>query len=101
MSSVRSEKVATPPTAATVSVPASVGPGALELAIATVTEPVKPVAKLPNASNAETWTAGRRAIFLSFVPGDTVKRSALAGPGTMLKAAVVVPAKPVAVAVRV
>ena len=54
---LRSKKVATPPTAATGIVPLSVPPPGL-LPSATLTFPVKPVAKFPNASNARIFTAG-------------------------------------------
>src|SRR5438128_4625926 len=78
-------KEATPPTAATVAVPASVPPPGLAPS-ATVTLPVNAVAVLPCGSCAVTWTAGVIAAAAVVVVGCTVNTSWLAGPGARLHA---------------
>src|SRR6266480_1921387 len=85
---LRLENVATPATADSVVVPASVPlPGLVP--IATVTLPVNPVAVFPCASRAVTWTAGVIvAPAVAFV-GWTVNTSWLAAAGVMLNAALV------------
>src|SRR2546425_514268 len=105
-------KEATPPTAATVAVPASVPPPGLAPS-ATVTLPVNAVAVLPCGSCAVTCTAGVMTAAAVVVVGSTVKTSWLAVPGVtlnavllavaavMLNAALVGALSPVAAAVSV
>src|SRR6266849_6359374 len=96
------EKVATPPTAATVVVPASVAPGVpVPTAIATVTLPTKVGTKLPKASCALTCTAGVIVAAAGVVVGCTVNASTLAAAGVMLNAALATAGSPLAVAVSV
>src|SRR2546422_11672442 len=84
---LRPGKVATPAIAAAVTTPESVPPpGAAPMA--TVTLPVNPVAVLPNASRAVTWTAGVNATPAVTVVGRVVKASWVAGPGMTAIAAV-------------
>src|SRR2546422_334020 len=83
------EKVATPATAAWVSVPASV-PLLGFVPIATVMFPVNPVAVLPFPSWAVIWTAGVIAAPATVFVGSTLKTSAVADAGVMLNAALVV-----------
>src|SRR2546429_8444334 len=90
------EKVATPATAAWVSVPASV-PLLGFVPIATVMFPVNPVAVLPFPSWAVIWTAGVIAAPATVFVGSTLKTSAVAAAGVMLNAALVVLPAPVAV----
>ena len=78
--------VATPPTAATLVVPDSVPPAGLG-PMATVTLAVKPVAVLPRASRAVTWTGGAIAAPAVTFVGWTEKTSSLAAPGVTLKGA--------------
>src|SRR5437870_2472309 len=92
------EKVATPATAAWVSVPASV-PLLGFVPIATVMFPVNPVAVLPFPSWAVIWTAGVIAAPAAVVVGSTLKTSGAAVAGVMLNAALVVLPAPVAVRV--
>src|SRR6266542_4884262 len=80
------EKVATPPEAAMLVVPASVPPAGL-VPIATVTLPVNPVAVLPSASRAVTCTAGVIAAPAVTFEGWTEKNRSLAAPGVTLKGA--------------
>src|SRR5947208_500425 len=89
------EKVATPATAAWVSVPASV-PLLGFVPIATVMFPVNPVAVLPFPSWAVIWTAGVIAAPATVLVGSTLKASAAAVAGVMLNAALVVLPAPVA-----
>src|SRR3990172_7932312 len=89
--------VAIPATAGCVTVPASVPPPGLLLS-ASVTGPVNPVAVLPRASRAVTWTAGVNAAPAVEVVGATVKRSWVAGPGMTVKLAHVASVSPGAVA---
>src|SRR5256884_3883843 len=90
------EKVATPATAAWVSVPASV-PLLGFVPIATVMFPVNPVAVLPFPSWAVIWTAGVIAAPATVLVGSTLKTSAAAVAGVMLRSALVVLPAPVAV----
>src|SRR6266576_1769299 len=92
------ENVATPLTAAWVSVPAS-APLLGFVPIATVMFPVNPVAVLPLASWAVIWTAGVIAAPATVLVGSTLKTSAVAAAGVMLTAALV--ALPAPAAVRV
>src|SRR5438034_956483 len=90
------EKLATPATAATVLVPDKV-PLLGFVPIATVIFPVNPVAVLPLASWAVTWTAGVIAAPATVFVGSTLKTRAEAAAGVMLNAALVVLPAPVAV----
>src|SRR5436853_5123148 len=90
------EKVATPATAATVLVPDKV-PLLGFVPIATVMFPVNPLAVLPLASWAVTWTAGVIAAPATVLVGWTLKTSAVAVPAVMLNAVLVVLPAPVAV----
>src|SRR5712692_1707857 len=93
-------KVATPPTAATVVVPASVAPGVpVPAAIATVTVPTKVGTRLPNGSCALTCTAGVIVAAAGVVVGCTVNANTLAAAGVMLKAVLATAGSPLAVAV--
>src|SRR5437773_2511293 len=89
-------KVATPATAATVLVPDKV-PVLGFVPIATVMFPVNPVAVLPLASWAVSWTAGVIAAPATVLVGATLKTSAVAVPAVMLNAVLVVLPAPVAV----
>src|SRR5437773_591084 len=91
-------KVATPATAGTVFVPDKV-PVLGFVPIATVIFPVNPLAVLPLASWAVTSTAGVIAAPATVLVGATLKTSAVAVPGVMLNAALVVLPAPVAVSV--
>src|SRR2546422_11647102 len=82
------EKVATPFSAAWVSVPVSV-PLLGFVPIATVMFPVNPVAVLPFPSWAVIWTAGVIVAPATVFVGSTLKTSAVAVPGVMLNAALV------------
>src|SRR5512145_1473390 len=96
------ENVAIPATAATVRVPDSTAlAGPVPGVIATVTLPVKPVAVLPSASRAVTWTGGAIAWPAGPVVGWTVNASTAAAPAVMLNDALTAPVRPLAVAVRV
>src|SRR2546428_10750915 len=84
---LKSAKVATPATAATVLVPDKVPvPGFVP--IATVMFPVNPVAVLPLPSWAVTSTAGVIAAPAAVVVGCTLKTSAVAVPAVMLRSEV-------------
>src|SRR5439155_15980523 len=96
-STARFEKVATPPTAATVVVPDKVPPTGLA-PIATVTAPLKPGTVFPRASRAVTCTAGVMAAPAVVLLGCVVKASWAADPGVTAKAALVVPERLPAVA---
>src|SRR5712692_3183690 len=97
---LRVENVATPPTAAMLAVPPSVPlPGFVP--IATVTVPVNPVAVLPWASWAVTWTAGVMAAPAVALVGCTLNTSWVAVAGVMVKAELVTLAGPLADAVSV
>src|SRR5436309_1397227 len=97
LSMLRLEKVATPATAANVRVPDKGPPAGLN-ASAMVTLPAKPVAVLPRASNAVTRTAGLMVAPVVVVLGCTVTASWVAVPGAMVKPALVLLARPGAVA---
>src|SRR5438046_6647459 len=86
--------VATPATAAWVSVPES-APLLGFVPIATVTFPVNPVAVLPFPSWAVTWTSGVIAAPAAVGVGSTENTSAVAVAGVMLNAARVVLHAPV------
>src|SRR5438128_2657130 len=92
--------VATPLTAATLVVPASVPPPGLA-AIASATLPLNGVAVLPCASCAVTWTAGVIAAPRVALDGWTVNTRWVAPPAETLNAALVGDVSPVAAAVRV
>src|SRR5207244_2818399 len=100
LSRVRSPKLATPLTAATVVVPPRVLPPGL-LPSATVTGPVKLGTTLLAASSALTCTAGLIAAPATVVDGCTVNTSWVAVPGVMSNALLVTGAKPEAAAVKV
>ena len=100
MSRVRSLKVTTPPTAATVVVPPSVLPPGL-LPSATVTLPVKLGTGFPAGSSAVICTAGLIAAPATVFDGCTVKASWVAVPGMMSNGVLVTGAKPPALAARV
>ena len=100
MSTLRLPKVATPLTAVTVVVPASVPPLGL-VPSATVTLPVNPVTRFPCASRAATCTAGLIVRAATALLGCTVKTSCVADPGVTLKAVLVAPLSPGAAAVNV
>src|SRR5438034_10612576 len=74
------ENVATPDTAATLAVPASVPPPGF-VPIATVTVPVNPVTVFPRASCAVTLTAGVIATPAVALDGCTENTSCAAEPG--------------------
>ncbi len=90
------EKVATPLTAAWVSVPVSV-PLLGFVPIATVMFPVNPVAVLPLPSWAVTWTPGVIADPATVFVGCTENTTCVAVPAVMLNVALVVLPAPVAV----
>src|SRR5438132_14316019 len=95
---LRPENVATPATAATVVVPAKV-PVLGFVPIATVIFAVNPVAVLPLASWAVTWTAGVIAAPATAFVGCTENTNCVAVPAVMLKAELVVLPASVAVSV--
>src|SRR5712692_357941 len=97
---LRFANVATPPTAACVSVPASVPPLGF-VPSATVTGPVKLDTAFPKASRALTATAGVIAAPAPVVLGWPVNASALAAPATTVTAAVCVTVTPAIAAVTV
>src|SRR5712692_1259429 len=97
---LRFAHVATPLTAATVSVPASVPPPGL-VPSATVTGPVKLATAFPKASHALTTTAGVIAAHAPVVLGCPVNASTLTAAGVMVNAALVPGVTPVAAAVSV
>src|SRR2546422_11578811 len=85
-------KLATPFTAATVVVPASVAPLApVPAVIATVTLPVKPGTGFPAASCAISCTGGVSVAPAVALLGCAVKTSRVAAPGVMSKGAPVAP----------
>src|SRR5437762_741436 len=92
------EKVATPLTAAWVSVPASV-PLLGFVPIATVMFPVNPLAVLPPPSWSVTSTAGVIAVAAVVVLGCTENTSCVAVPAVILNTVLVVLPAPVAVSV--
>src|ERR1035437_3311438 len=88
------EKVATPPTADTVSVPASVELPGFAVS-ASVTGPVNEFATLPSASFAVTTSAGLNAVPATVLAGGaTVKKSATGAAALMLNVVVVTPVRP-------
>ena len=97
---LRVENVATPFTAATVVVPESVPPPGL-LAIATATFPANAMAVLPCPSSAVTWTAGVNTAPDVALDGCAVNTSCAAAPAVMLKAALGLPVRPLALAASV
>src|ERR1043166_5418317 len=92
-------KLATPATAVTVVVPDRAPPDGFAWIVAVIS-PVNPVAVLPSASRAVTWTAGAMAAPASVLVGWTVMASCVADPALIVKAARVPPASPEAVALR-
>src|SRR5437870_13684978 len=92
---LKSAKVATPATAATVLVPDKV-PVLGFVPIATVMFPVNPVAVLPLPSCAVTCTAGVIAAPAAVVLGSTENTSCVAVPAVMLNAVLVALPAPVA-----
>ena len=94
MSIERSEKVATPFTAATVFVPLRV-PEEGFVPIATVTDAEEEVTTLPFASRISTFTAGVIVPPLVVFKGWTLKATLLADPAEMLKELLVSPVRPV------
>src|SRR5439155_17735400 len=98
----RSEKVATPATAATVLVPDRVPPpGFAPAGIVSVMLPVNWVAVFPSPSRAVTCTGGVMMAPCGVLPGGTVNARAVAAPGMMSNAVLVAPLAPAAAAVRV
>lgn len=96
------ENVATPETAAIDVVPDNVVPAVpVPGVIATDTVPVKLVTAFPPASCAATLTAGVMAAPAVVVTGCTEKTRRLAAPTSMVKAVLVAPVGPAAVAARV
>src|SRR5437016_13679820 len=80
---LRSSKTATPDTAGTLVVPPRCAPSKLgSLPMAMVTLSAKPLAMLPNASNAVTCTGGEILPRIIVLLGCTVNASAVAGPGS-------------------
>src|SRR5438876_114372 len=92
----KSENVASPPTAATVVMPERVPPPGLA-AIATVTCPVKVVARFPSPSSARTFTAGLKLLPPVIVLGCVPNTSWVAGPAMILNELLVAVPNPVAV----
>ena len=90
-------KLATPSTAVAVVGPESVPPPGFTT-IDMVTVPANPVAVLPSASRAVTWTAGVIAAPAVVLVGCTVNTSVVAAPGVTLNAVLTAPASPVALA---
>ena len=97
MSTDTLENDATPFTAVTGPPPESVPPPAL-FAIASVTAPAKPVATLPFASRAVTWTVGDIATPATVEDGCCVNARVAALPGLTTTVAVCVTATPAIVA---
>src|SRR5437762_2624429 len=101
LSMLRPEKVATPPTAATVFVPDRVAPAApVPGVIVAVTLPAKPATVLPSASCAVTWAAGVIVAPAVVLVGWSVNASRVAVPLVMVKGALVAALSPVAVTER-
>src|SRR3989475_6249897 len=96
---LRLEKVATPLTAATVTVPDRVPLLGL-VRIAIVTSPVKAGVAFPSASRAVTASAGAIAAPAVALVGSTVNASWLGAPGGMSKGALLVVGSPAAAAGR-
>ena len=100
LSMLKVEKVATPLTALTVAVPASVPlPGLVPMA--SVTLLVALVMVLPKASCTVTATEGLNAAVDVALVGWTVKASVAAGPAVTANAELVTPVRPVAAALSV
>ena len=97
---LRLGKLATPPTAVTLVVPASVPPAGL-VPIATVTVPAKPGTGFPSASRALTCTAGVIAAPAPVVVGATVNASWLAAPTAISNGVLAAAVSPVAAATSV
>src|SRR3989442_7700215 len=97
---LRLEKVATPLTAATVTVPDRVPLLGL-VRIAIVTSPVKAGVAFPSASRAVTASAGAIAAPAVALVGSTVNASWVGAPGVISKGALLVVVSPAAAAVRV
>src|SRR5688572_11965568 len=94
------ENVATPAAAAIVAVPARIPlPGFVPMA--TVTLAVNPVATLPSASRAVTWTAGVMTALAISSLGWTVKKRAAAGAAVIAKAPLAELESPTAAAMSV
>src|SRR5437867_13254363 len=86
-------KLATPSTAvAVVGAERVPPPGFTTIDMATV--PANPVAVLPSASRAVTWTAGVTAAPAVVLVGCTVNTSVLAAPGVTLHGLLTAPASP-------
>ncbi len=100
MSIERSEKVATPFTAATVFVPLKV-PDAGFVPIARVTDAEEEVTRLPFESRTSTLTAGVIDAPEAVFEGWTLKATLFAVPAVMLKELLVAPVRPALEAVRV
>src|SRR2546425_10022127 len=99
---LRSARVATPATAATVVVPESVAPLVpVPAVIVSVTAPAKPVAVWPEASRTVTWTGGLMVTPAVVLPGWAVNTSADASAAVMSNEALVAPVSPEDVADRV
>src|SRR5204863_525308 len=101
---VKSPKVATPDTAATVNVPPSVAGPSNPLAscpIAITTSPVNPVAVFPKASNAVTTTGGEISLPTTTWLGWTVNTSCAASAGFTITLGLSARGTPPAVAVIV
>src|SRR5205823_4383817 len=94
-------KLATPLTAATVVVPASVPPAGLVPPSATVTLPEKLGGGCPGASGAAIGAAGGSVVAAVAFAGCTVSAGWVAAPGVMRNGVLVAPVSPVAVAVNV
>src|SRR5207249_7125054 len=90
-----------PPSAAARGVGPAGGPRRGFAPRAMVTLPLNPVAVLPWASCATTWTAGVIAAPARALLGWTVNSSVAAVPGVILNAALLPVVTPVAAAVRV
>ena len=100
LSILRLLKVATPLTALTVLVPASVPLEGL-VPIATVIDALELVTVLPPASWTATVTAGLIDAAATVLLGCCTKANLLAAPAVILKAELVAPLRPVLEALRV
>ncbi len=102
LSMFKSEKVATPATAATVCVPASTAPAVPDPAvIVRVTLPVNPTCTFPRPSFAVTLIAGAMFVPAIAFDGSTVYDRFAAAAALTSNAALVAPLGPVALAARV
>ena len=95
---LKSKKVPTPLTAATDVVPLSVAPPGLFPSVI-ATAPPYPVARLPKASSARTFTAGLIELSATVVLGWVPNTRCVAAPGVMAKRLLVVALSPVALTV--